>query len=107
MVLRRYNELLPEAIEAARYDFLRLVTCDLPSLSPTVQLELLKLLAALGPERLQWLPPDPQAWKSGQAPSPTAFTHILSSLHLTRSAEVRALTKELVVACTEHVGAPA
>lgn len=80
--LGRYHELMPEMTEAARFDFLRLINevPDLSALPSPVLLELLRLLGALGPQRLQWLPPDPQAWASGHEPAPTALTQLLRLL---------------------------
>jgi hypothetical protein len=80
-VLRAYQAVVPEAVQAFRFDFLRLLpeqqpyqqqppasdTSGVATLPAHVQWELLCLLDALGPERLQWLPPDTQAWSSSSS----------------------------------------
>lgn len=102
----RYHELLPEVLESARFDFLRLLPPSLPSLPPLLTLLLLRLLSSLGPSRLSWLPPDPQAWASGSAPAPVPLTHLLRLLVSTPHAPLHDVAVSLVTAIADAADAP-
>lgn len=117
-VLRAYQEVAPEAMQAFRFDFLRLLP-DAPgsdaghgasggglaALPGFVQWELLRLLEALGPKRLQWLPPDAQGWISsgsgsssgGNAGTSSTFQQMLALLGATRDRRLYALARRLLL----------